>query len=248
MNRKYIVICSFFVAFFVLSLLCYGSFEYAKKQEQKKLAHQNAAQTSTKQEQRVTSETKLVIEKWQEESEELVKEERDMPPEYAGLTREELEKQLTIEIKDKSWEEEKEGLVKVHRESGVLEFTSVTFDQGSAQLNSNTEHLVEEMSKKLQVYLKEKPNLEILIEGHTDPSAVHNVVNIGGYYDSNIQLSALRAINVRNTLLRHVGAEYSGRIGVAGYGETRLKNKDNPMASENRRVEIRLLWSNTDNK
>ena len=36
MNRKYIVICSFFVAFFVLSLLCYGSFEYAKKQEQKK--------------------------------------------------------------------------------------------------------------------------------------------------------------------------------------------------------------------
>ena len=73
MNRKYIVICSFFVAFFVLSLLCYGSFEYAKKQEQKELAQQNAAQTSTKQEQRVTSETKLVIEKWEEESEELVR-------------------------------------------------------------------------------------------------------------------------------------------------------------------------------
>lgn len=156
----------------------------------------------------------------------------------------EMMNQINLALK----EYEKEGLVKVHRESGVLEFTSVTFDQGSAQLNSNTEHLVEEMSKKLQVYLKEKPNLEILIEGHTDPSAVHNVVNIGGYYDSNIQLSALRAINVRNTLLRHVGAEYSGRIGVSGYGETRLKNKDNPMASENRRVEIRLLWSNTDNK
>ena len=98
MNRKYIVICSFFAAFFVLSLLCYGSFEYAKKQEQKKLAQQNAAQTSTKQEQRVTSETKLVIEKWEEESEE-------------------LEKQLTVEIKDKSWEEEKEGLVKITLES-----------------------------------------------------------------------------------------------------------------------------------
>ena len=63
------------------------------------------------------SETKLVIEKWEEESEELVKEERDMPPEYAGLTREELEKQLTVEIKDKSWEEEKEGLVKITLES-----------------------------------------------------------------------------------------------------------------------------------
>ena len=99
----------------------------------------------------------------------------------------EMMNQINLALK----EYEKEGLVKVHRESGVLEFTSVTFDQGSAQLNSNTEHLVEEMSKKLQVYLKEKPNLEILIEGHTDPSAVHNVVNIGGYYDSNIQLSAL---------------------------------------------------------
>ena len=64
-----------------------------------------------------TRDTKLVIEKWEEESEELVKEERDMPPEYAGLTREELEKQLTIEIKDKSWEEEKEGLVKITLES-----------------------------------------------------------------------------------------------------------------------------------
>ena len=87
----------------------------------------------------------------------------------------EMMNQINLALK----EYEKEGLVKVHRESGVLEFTSVTFDQGSAQLNSNTEHLVEEMSKKLQVYLKEKPNLEILIEGHTDPSAVHNVVNIG---------------------------------------------------------------------
>ena len=36
MNRKYIVICSFFVAFFVLSLLCYGRFLYAKKKEKKK--------------------------------------------------------------------------------------------------------------------------------------------------------------------------------------------------------------------
>ena len=33
------------------------------------------------------------------------------------LQREELEKQLTVEIKDKSWEEEKEGLVKITLES-----------------------------------------------------------------------------------------------------------------------------------
>ena len=37
MNRRYIVICSFFIAFFVLSAMCYGSFQYAQKQEEKKL-------------------------------------------------------------------------------------------------------------------------------------------------------------------------------------------------------------------
>lgn len=73
-----------------------------------------------------------------------------------------------------------------------------------------------------------------------------SVRNKGGYFDNNIQLSTLRASNVRDALFNNVGSEYADRIGVAGYGETHLKNKYNPFAEENRRIEIRILWKGQD--
>ena len=75
-----------------------------------------------------------------------------------------------------------------------------------------------------------------------------SVVNRGGYFENNIQLSTLRAANVREALLNDMGKEYSNRIGVAGYGETRLKNKVDPLSAENRRIEIRILWNGKEDK
>ena len=69
-----------------------------------------------------------------------------------------------------------------------------------------------------------------------------------GYFENNIQLSTLRAANVREALLNDMGKEYSNRIGVAGYGETRLKNKVDPLSAENRRIEIRILWNGKEDK
>ena len=86
MNRRYIVICSFFSAFLVLSVLCYGSYRYAQKQERDKQIHLESTETGGNKEQKVTSQTRYIVEKYDEESEELVKEERTVPPEYAGLT------------------------------------------------------------------------------------------------------------------------------------------------------------------
>lgn len=143
---------------------------------------------------------------------------------------------------------ENKGQIKVHKNTGILEFTSVTFPQGSAQLGDNTDNLVRDIAGRMKIYMKEHPTMEILIEGHTDPSTVGAVVNSGGYYENNIQLSTLRAANVRDALIKHMGSEYAGRIGVAGYGETRLKNKDNPLSAENRRIEIRLLFNGQNNK
>lgn len=116
MSRKYMVICSFFFAFMVLSLLCYSSFRYAKKQEGD-ASQSETTQTGGEKEQRVTSETHYIVEKYEEESEELVKEERDVPAEYAGLTREELEHQLAVEMATMSYEDEKAGLVSISLES-----------------------------------------------------------------------------------------------------------------------------------
>lgn len=117
MSRKYVVICTFFFAFMVLSLLCYSSFRYAEKQAEEEASRSEVAQTSGEKEQKVTSDTRYIIEKYEEESEELVKEERAVPAEYAGLTRKQLEHQLAVEMATMSWEEEKAGLVSISLES-----------------------------------------------------------------------------------------------------------------------------------
>ena len=134
------------------------------------------------------------------------------------------------------------GQVRVHLETGILEFTSVTFPSGSAEVTLEALKAIKDFSEQLKAYMVENPKMEVLIEGHTDPAPVSSVRNKGGYFDNNVQLSTLRAANVRDALLNNIGKEYAERIGVAGYGETRLKNKENPLAEENRRIEIRILW------
>lgn len=117
MNRKYVVICSFFLAFMVLTVICYGSYRYANRQTEKEEPQSQMAQTGGNKEQRVTSSTRYIVEKYEEESEELVKEERAVPASYAGLNRRELEHELAVEFATMSWEEEKAGLVRISLES-----------------------------------------------------------------------------------------------------------------------------------
>lgn len=117
MNRKYVVICSFFLAFMVLTFICYSSYRYADRQAREEESQSETTQTGGNKEQRVTSSTRYIVEKYEEESEELVKEERAVPASYAGLTRKELEHELAVEFATMSWEEEKAGLVKISLES-----------------------------------------------------------------------------------------------------------------------------------
>lgn len=144
-------------------------------------------------------------------------------------------------------EYQEKGQVYVHVDTGVLEFTSVTFPSGSASLTPEAAKAIADFSGQLKAYMNSHPQMEILVEGHTDPAFVSSVVNRGGYFADNIQLSTLRASNVRTALLNNLGQEYAGRIGAAGYGETRLKNKEKPLSPENRRIEIRILWNGREN-
>lgn len=137
---------------------------------------------------------------------------------------------------------ESTGQLRIYVDKSILEFTSVTFDQGSAKLSQNTNALVKDLAKNLKKTMEEHPKMEVLIEGHTDPMPVAKVSNVGGYYENNIQLSSLRAANVREELLKAMGSGFAKRIGVAGYGETRLKNTKDKFSAENRRIEIRILW------
>jgi len=97
MRRGYIVICSFFVAVLLLAGICYGSVQYSEKMAQEKKTHNKITQsqmTGNTKEQRTNSDTILITEIYHLETEEIVKEERSMPSEYAGLTREELDDYL----------------------------------------------------------------------------------------------------------------------------------------------------------
>ena len=159
------------------------------------------------------------------------------------FTQETQKREAITQLQGALHDYEVKGLVKVHMESGMLEFTDVTFDKGSALLNDKFIPVIKEVASILIANMDKNPKMQILIEGHTDPAVVFATVNKGGYFENNIQLSALRASNVRGYLLQSMGEAYVNRIGIAGYGETRLKNKDDIMASENRRVEIRMLWA-----
>ena len=166
-------------------------------------------------------------------------------PQY---TQEAQKREMMSKIGAALQEYQERGQVQVHLETGMLEFTSVTFPSGSAELSGAALAAVKDFSAQLKIYMLENPKMEVLIEGHTDPAAITKVINKGGYFENNVQLSTLRAANVRTALLSNIGQEYAQRIGVAGYGETRLKNTDNPFSEENRRIEIRILWNGQDEK
>ena len=67
-----------------------------------------------------------------------------------------------------------------------------------------------------------------VLAGHTDA--------VGGE-DYNQDLSSRRADSVKRYLMEKFSLA-PDRLVTAGYGKTRLKNKDNPKAPENRRVEV----------
>ena len=68
----------------------------------------------------------------------------------------------------------------------------------------------------------------ILIAGHTDAK---------GSADYNLALSQRRAASVADFLIKTYHVD-KGRLSVIGFGEEQLKNKEDPLADENRRVQI----------
>lgn len=117
MRRRYGVICSFFIGFLVISLLCYGSFRYADRTEEEEQVAEDSTQTGTKKEQTITEQTKYVIEKYDQESKEIVREERKIPTEYVGLNRSQMEERLAEEAATISKEEEEDGLISISLQS-----------------------------------------------------------------------------------------------------------------------------------
>lgn len=115
-RRRYTMVCLLFGASILLAAMCYGSYRYAERVTEERLERKEEKQAQVEQtsggtEQKTSSDTKYIIEIYNKDTEESVREERTMPSEYAGMTREELESYIKKNLNEKKEEEGEEGLV-----------------------------------------------------------------------------------------------------------------------------------------
>ena len=85
--------------------------------------------------------------------------------------------------------------------------------------------------QKKQKKAQKNPDLRLSIEGHTSAD---------GDAALNQKLSEARAQAAVDFLTQHEGVD-STRLEAKGYGSSRLKNADDPKASENRRTEFVVI-------
>ncbi len=106
---------------------------------------------------------------------------------------------------------------------------NITFAKGQVELSTNAVKVV----TNIGMMLKDLPNA-IEVEGHTCDLPTANQL-----YPSNVSLSATRASNVANYLVKNVGID-PRRVSVAGYGEWRpiAPNTCEKNRAQNRRVDI----------
>jgi chemotaxis protein MotB len=110
----------------------------------------------------------------------------------------------------------------------------VYFPLGSARMKSATMLALQLIGGELS-----KLDQSVVLEGHTDAARFGAE---GGY--GNWELSADRA-NAARRILESAGVDDSRVMEVRGYGSTKLRVPDNPLASANRRISILLPYTST---
>jgi outer membrane protein OmpA-like peptidoglycan-associated protein len=128
-------------------------------------------------------------------------------------------RQITVEARDE--------VVKLVEESKSPNVdVQILFAFDSDEILPEAKPSLDELGKALSD--KQLEGASFLIAGHTDAK---------GSDDYNLALSQRRAGAVADYLITTYHVD-KGRLTVIGFGEEHLKNKENPLADENRRVQI----------
>ena len=106
-------------------------------------------------------------------------------------------------------------------------FNAAEFKKGKADLSRDAEFVLHDLAKLMNKY----PELRLRIEGHTSAEGDANF---------NLKLSEARAQAAVTFLVEHEGIDAS-RLQAEGFGSSKLKNADDPMAPENRRTEFEII-------
>lgn len=106
-------------------------------------------------------------------------------------------------------------------------FNAAEFEKGKADLSRDAEFVLHDLAKLMNAY----PELKLRIEGHTSAEGDATV---------NQKLSEARAQAAVTFLVEHEGID-ANRLEAEGFGSSKLKNADDPMAPENRRTEFEII-------
>lgn len=106
-------------------------------------------------------------------------------------------------------------------------FNAAQFQKDKADLSEDAKFVLHDLAK----LMNRNPDLRLRIEGHTsaEGDAAHNQ-----------RLSEARAQAAVTFLVEREGIDAS-RLEAAGFGSSKPKNTDNPMAPENRRTEFEII-------
>jgi outer membrane protein OmpA-like peptidoglycan-associated protein len=120
---------------------------------------------------------------------------------------------------------ERETIATIAKEKPSIDL-EIRFDYNSAAINATSQPGVKALGEALAS--PELKNSTFIIAGHTDAK---------GGDEYNQSLSEKRADAIKRYLVEKQGIAAANLVTV-GYGETQLKNKNNPLAPENRRVQV----------
>lgn len=133
----------------------------------------------------------------------------------SGKKTEIIEKENTIIVHDTVYTEKIEEL--------ETEFNAAKFEKGETELNDEAKFILHDLA----TLLKKNPEVKLKVEGHSSAE---------GTPAFNQNLSENRAKATVDFLISQ-GVEES-RLSYEGFGSSKLKNTENPMAEENRRTEF----------
>ena len=120
---------------------------------------------------------------------------------------------------------ERERVAEIAKEKPSIDL-EIKFDYNSANIGPKNLSAVKELGKALAS--KDLKDGVFLVAGHTDAK---------GTEEYNQGLSERRAEAIKRYLIDHYGLQGENLVAV-GYGKTQLKNTSDPLAEENRRVQV----------
>jgi len=120
---------------------------------------------------------------------------------------------------------ERERVAEIAKEKPSIDL-EIKFDYNSANIGPKNLTAVKELGKALAS--KDLKDGVFLVAGHTDAK---------GTEEYNQGLSERRAEAIKRYLIDHYGLSSENLVAV-GYGKTQLKNSGEPLAEENRRVQV----------